>query len=180
MWPTRVVGCVGVGVAVDKLIHHAVHGQAGGQDERCCSIVHAGVKVCGTVSDEDLQRRRARLVRGKRGARDTGTFWRKARHLENTLGVCGHGGVEWRATHVVLDISVGAGLQEAFSGIRASIAGSQVEGSFARAVCLVMEVGTLVDKVGYDLRRGVFLLLAVASLQASAAAGRDHQGGETI
>lgn len=90
-------------------------------------------------------------MRGETEARETGTFWRKASHLENTLSVCGHSGVEWRATHVVLDIGVCTGLQKALSGVRASVAGSQVEGSFARAVCLVVEVSTLVDEVCDDL-----------------------------
>ena len=51
---TGVIDGVGVGVAVDELVHHALHRQPGGQDQRGGSVVHAGVQVCGAVPDQDL------------------------------------------------------------------------------------------------------------------------------
>lgn len=88
--------------------------------------------------------------------------------------------MQGRPAHVVLDVGVGAGLQQSLSGVRAGVARRQVQGSFARAVCLVVEVCTLVDEVIYDVGRGVLLFLAVARLQSSPAAGRDHQRSESI
>jgi len=89
--------------------------------------------------------------------------------------------VERRAAHVVLDVGVGAGLQQALGGVGAGVAGGQVQRRLAGAVRLVVQVGALVDEVGDDLgRRVLHLLLAVARLQAAAAAGGDHQRGEAI
>lgn len=51
MLATRIIGGVSVGVAVDKLLHHAINSQSGCQDQRCCSVVHAGVKISGAVAD---------------------------------------------------------------------------------------------------------------------------------
>lgn len=55
LWLTVVVDGVDVCVAVHKLLHHALHGQAGCQDQGCGAIIHARVQVCGTVPDQDLQ-----------------------------------------------------------------------------------------------------------------------------
>lgn len=84
------------------------------------------------------------------------------------------------AAHVVLHVGVGAGLQEAFGGIRSGVPSSQVERSLARTVSLVVEVGALVNEVRDDFCRGIFFLFTVAGLKSSAAAGSDHQGSETI
>lgn len=76
----------------------------------------------------------------------------KAVYLENTLRVSCHRSVKGSAAHVVLNVGVGAGLQKALGSIGAGVAGSQVESSLACAVSLVVEVGTLVYKIGDNLR----------------------------
>lgn len=101
-------------------------------------------------------------------------------YLEDTLGIGGHGGMQWRAPHVVLDIGVCTGLQEPLGSIGTGVAGGQVQGGLSSAVCLVVQVGSLVDEVGDHAGRGLLVLLAVGRLQAPAAAGRDHQRGEAV
>lgn len=52
---TDFVDSVDVCVAGDELLHHALHCQAGGQDEGRGAVVHAGIQVSGTVTDQDLE-----------------------------------------------------------------------------------------------------------------------------
>lgn len=54
---TQVVHGVDVGVGVDEVLQHALHGQARGQDQRGRAVVHAGVQVGGSVPDQDLDHR---------------------------------------------------------------------------------------------------------------------------
>lgn len=56
MSPTKVIDSVDVSMAVDELLHHALHCQASCQDQRGGAIVHAGIQVCGTIPDQNLQK----------------------------------------------------------------------------------------------------------------------------
>lgn len=100
-------------------------------------------------------------------------------YLEDSLCVGRDGGVERRPAHVVLDVGISTGLQQAFGRVRARVPGSQVQGGLARAVSLVVQAGALVDEVRDD-GGSIVLLLAVAGLQPSSAARGDHQGGEAV
>lgn len=51
---TQIIHGVDIGMCVDEVFQHALHGQAGGQDQRGRAIVHAGVQVCGSVPDQNL------------------------------------------------------------------------------------------------------------------------------
>ena len=54
---TQVVHSIDIGVGVDEVLQHALHGQAGSQDQRGRAVVHAGIQVGGSVPDQDLDRR---------------------------------------------------------------------------------------------------------------------------
>ena len=102
-----------------------------------------------------------------------------AAHLEDALCVGRHGCVQRGASHVVLDVGVGAGFQQALGRVGARVAGSQVQGGLASTVGLVVQTGALIDEVGDD-GGCVLLLLAVARLQTPSAAGGDHEGREAV
>lgn len=53
--PTVVVHRVHVGLAVDELRHHPLHRQARSQDQGCGAIIHPGIQVGHSVSDQDLE-----------------------------------------------------------------------------------------------------------------------------
>lgn len=53
-WLTQVVHSIDVSVRIDEVLQHALHGQAGGQDQGRRAVMHAGVQVCGPVPDQDL------------------------------------------------------------------------------------------------------------------------------
>ena len=89
-------------------------------------------------------------------------IWYMRAHLENPLGVSCHRSVQRRPAHIVLDVGVGAGLQEALRGVGPSVAGGQVKSGLPRAVGLVVEVSALVDEVVDHVGGGVLLFLAVA------------------
>lgn len=61
---TEVVNGVDVSVAGDELLHHALHGQPGGQDQRGGAVLHAGVQICGPVPDQNLQNNKCRVQLG--------------------------------------------------------------------------------------------------------------------
>lgn len=103
-----------------------------------------------------------------------------APYLEDSLCVGSHGRVQRGASHVVLDVGVGAGFQKPLGGVGTGVAGCQVQGGLAGAVRLVVQVGALVDEVVDDVGGRVLLLLAVARLQAATAARGDHQGREAV
>lgn len=89
-------------------------------------------------------------------------IWHMRTHLEHPLGVSCHSRMQRRPAHVVLDVGVGAGLQQAFGSVRTSVARSQVKRGFASAVSLVVKVGALVDEVVDHVGGGILLFLAVA------------------
>lgn len=53
---TEIIDGIHISMAVDELIHHALHCQPGSQDQGCSAIMHAGIQVCGAVSYENLTR----------------------------------------------------------------------------------------------------------------------------
>lgn len=69
-------------------------------------------------------------------------------YLEHSLSIRSHSRMERSAAHVVLNVSISAGFQEAFGSIRARVPSGQVEGGLTGAVSLVMEVGSLINEVG--------------------------------
>lgn len=83
------------------------------------------------------------------------------------------------APHVVLDVGIRAGLQQALGGIGTRVSGSQVQGGLPCAVRLVVQAGALVDEVGDD-GRCIFFFFAIACLKAPSTAGGDHEGCEAI
>lgn len=101
-------------------------------------------------------------------------------YLEDSLCVSSNSGVERRAAHVVLNVSIGARLQQAFGRVRAGVAGSQVQRCLAGPVRLIVQVGAVVDKVVDDFSRGIVICLTVFVLETAAAARRDHQRSETV
>lgn len=42
---------------VDEVLQHALHGQACSQDQWGCAIMHAGIQICGSVPEQDLEGR---------------------------------------------------------------------------------------------------------------------------
>ena len=62
---TVVVHSIDVRVTVDQLLHHALHGQPGSQDEGRGAVVHAGVQLCGAVTDQDLRNGTNTAMTGK-------------------------------------------------------------------------------------------------------------------
>ncbi len=101
-------------------------------------------------------------------------------HLEDPLGISCHSSMQRRPAHVVLDVGVSAGLQQAFGSVRASVAGGQVKSGFTCTVSLVVKVSALVDEVVDHVGRGILLFLAVARFQTSPAAGCNHQRCESV
>lgn len=101
-------------------------------------------------------------------------------YLENPLCISSDGSMERRAAHVILDISIGARLQQALGRVRAGVAGSQVQGGLARPVRLIVQVGAVVDEVRDDISGRIFFCLAVFILNTAAAARRNHQWSETV
>ena len=52
--PTKLIHSVDISVAGNELFHHALHCQAGRQDQCRRAICHAGIQVCGAVPDKNL------------------------------------------------------------------------------------------------------------------------------
>lgn len=101
-------------------------------------------------------------------------------YLEDTLCVSSNGSMERRAAHVILDISISAGLQQAFGRVRAGVAGRQVQRGLAGPVRLIVQVGTVVDEVRDDVSGWIVFSLAVFILNTAATARRNHQWSETV
>lgn len=51
---TKFIHSIDISVAGNELFHHALHRQAGRQDQCGRPIRHAGIQVCGAVPDENL------------------------------------------------------------------------------------------------------------------------------
>lgn len=49
-----VVNSVDVSMAVDQLLHHAIHSEPGCQDQGSGSIIHACIQLCRAVTDQNL------------------------------------------------------------------------------------------------------------------------------
>ena len=52
---TRVINGVDFSMAVDEFLHHALHSQSRGQDQWGRSVIHTGIQICCTVTDQDLK-----------------------------------------------------------------------------------------------------------------------------
>ncbi|TNN53818.1 hypothetical protein EYF80_035963 [Liparis tanakae] len=67
-------------------------------------------------------------------------------HLEDSLGVGRHGGVQRSPAHVVVGVGVGASIQQPLRGVGPGVAGGQVERRFSRAVRLSHQRSALSDQ----------------------------------
>lgn len=69
--PTKLIHGIDVGVAGNELFHHALHRQAGCQDQCSRAIRHAGIQVSGAVPDENLKKSQCRTSCRSRGTHST-------------------------------------------------------------------------------------------------------------
>ena len=71
--PTEFIHSIDISMAGDELFHHALHCQAGRQDQCCGAVCHAGIQVCGAVPDENLREtgRNSRSHGKNKGTRST-------------------------------------------------------------------------------------------------------------
>lgn len=57
---TKLIHGIDISMAGNELFHHALHRQAGCQDQCRGAICHAGIQVCGAVPDENLEEKACR------------------------------------------------------------------------------------------------------------------------